>query len=513
VPLRKLLAVLAALLGGACLLSYYGSLSGSGPDARPGPDLRGVNRERQRAVRAAMKHAWSGYRAYAYGKDELQPLTKSYNQRWGSWSITLVDALDTLYLMGMMDEYEDAKRHVQTIDFSKSPAGYRVPVFEMTIRALGGLLGAYELDNDPKLLLKAKQVGDTLAKAFNSPTGLPYSWLDLNYPKSVVDTSLCIAEGGTLQLEFKKLAQLTGDKRYRELAERASEAMENAERPIKGLYPTFIDISSGKYNLYSSYSVGGAADSFYEYLLKQHILHNMRQPKYGQQYVTAVEAIKTKLVGRTQSGMPYLGSITSPDAAVTTAMEHLACFFPGLLALGAQAMDRPQDLGLAEELTRTCYLSYKLTATGLGPEKFQITDRKSPRMLPTRVGTDPGPVVPPSSEEGVRITAIDSRYILRPETIESLFVLYRVTGDTKYQEWGWEIFQSIEKYTKADVGYAAYEDVGKTDPAGNRADSMESFFLAETLKYLYLLFSPTSLLPLNEYVLTTEAHPLRIMPN
>ncbi|KAJ2715195.1 hypothetical protein H4R19_001335 [Coemansia spiralis] len=510
VPLRGLVVVLVTLLGGAWLLSHYGGRPDT-PGVRTGTEERLQNRERQRAVRAAMKHAWAGYRAHAYGKDELQPLSKTANQRWGGWAITMVDSLDTLHLMGMMDEYQDAKRHVQTVDFGKVPDGYLVSVFETTIRALGGLLGAYELDNDPMLLKKAKQVGDSLAQAFDSPTGLPYPWLDLSRPKKFSETSVCIAEAGTIQLEFKKLAQFTGERRFQELADRAAEALESAERPLKGLYPTFIDVATGKYSPYSGYSVGGSVDSFYEYLLKQHILHNMRQPKYGERYVASVEAIRTKLVGRSAGGLAFLGSLSSLDSTLDSGMDHLACFYPGLLALGAQAMDRPQDLALAEELARTCYLSYATTSTGLGPERFRLatTRRHYQRAPPHADG--PGPVAAdPSGED---ISVVDGRYILRPETIETLFVLYRVTGDTKYQEWGWKIFQSIEKYTKVDGGYAAYVDVNRAETMGNRQDSMESFFLAETLKYLYLLFSPTNLLPLNEYVLNTEAHPFRIMPN
>ncbi|KAJ2802140.1 hypothetical protein H4R21_002529 [Coemansia helicoidea] len=511
VPLRGLAVVLVTLIAGACLLSYYRAQPAAPAETDQRlKEQRLKDQARQRAVRAAMKHAWAGYRAHAFGKDELQPLSKSFNQRWGGWAITMVDALDTLYLMGMMDEYEDAKRHVTTIDFSKTPPGHLVPVFEMTIRALGGLLGAYELDNDPKLLQKAKQVGDTLAKAFNTPTGLPYPALDLSGANSnKAKAFVCIAEGGTIQLEFKKLAQLTGEQRFRDIADRAAEALEKGDRPIKGLYPTFIEVVSGAYNVWSGYSVGSEADSFYEYLLKQHILHNMHQPKFGERYVTSVEAVKERLLGRSASGLAFLGSLASPDASLIPEMQHLACFYPGLLALGAQAMDRPQDLTLAEELARTCYLSYKSMATGLGPERFSLAARKHRRAPPAANRPSVLEAEPPKGD----ISAADPRYILRPETLETLFVLYRVTGDTKYQDWGWEIFQSIEKYTRVDDGYAAYLDVTRTTAAGNLQDSMESFFLAETLKYLYLLFSPTNLLPLNEFVLNTEAHPFRIMPN
>ncbi|KAJ1842656.1 hypothetical protein LPJ73_005733, partial [Coemansia sp. RSA 2703] len=115
------------------------------------------NHQRQQAVRDAMTHAWKGYTEYAFGSDELEPISHSSNNRWGGWAITLVDSLDTLKLMEMDAEYTEAKEHLRGIDFSKTPMGFRTQVFEMTIRALGGLLGAYELDDDPMILEKARQ--------------------------------------------------------------------------------------------------------------------------------------------------------------------------------------------------------------------------------------------------------------------------------------------------------------------------------------------------------------------
>ncbi|KAJ1954531.1 hypothetical protein GGI12_005770 [Dipsacomyces acuminosporus] len=188
-------------------------------------------------------------------------------------------------------------------------------------------------------------------------------------------------------------------------------------------------------------------------------------------------------------------------------MEHLACFYPGLLALGSHVLGRPQDLALAKELARTCYLSYKLSPTGLGPELLEF---------PLNAGA---PSQDDAQRAGQQMSEMDkygfrganSVYYLRPETVESIFVLYRVTGDPMYQDWGWEIFTAIEKYTRTPYGYAAYANVYNTTILGNQRDVMESFFLAETLKYLYLLFSPTDTISLDEYVFNTEAHPLKII--
>ncbi|KAJ2863312.1 hypothetical protein GGI22_001986 [Coemansia erecta] len=420
--------------------------------------------------------------------------------------------------MGMQDEYTEAKDHVRTIDFTKSPEDFQVPMFEMTIRALGGLLGAYELDNDPMLLQKAQEVGDTLAIAFETPSGLPTSLIDLNARKAVNTGRLCIVEGGTVQLEFKKLSQLTGDDKYRKLAEKASDMLEEASRKNKGLYPSYIDTETGQYDKNSMISVGAYSDSFYEYQLKQYLL-DKKETKFKDQYIVSSMAVKQQLVAREpKSGRLFLGLWSENDSAFTPDMEHLACFYPGLLALGAYVLDRPRDLLVAEELAYTCYISYAMTPTGLGPERFRFSSYELSN--PAEDSDSVNPKKQPSAMSGQReniekeaegMVGVDMRYILRPETLESLFILYRVTGDPKYQEWGWNIFLGIEKYAKVDNGYAALKNVYETEALENLDDSMESFFLAETLKYLYLLFSPTDLISLDEYVLNTEAHPLKII--
>ncbi|KAI9468356.1 hypothetical protein H4R22_002063 [Coemansia sp. RSA 1290] len=432
-----------------------------------------------------MQHAWSGYRTYAFGKDELQPLTQSSNLRWGNWSISLLDALDTLKLMDMDKEYQEAKQFVRHIDFTKSLDYYDVRVFEMIIRALGGLLGAYELDPDPLLLAKAEEVGQSLARAFDTPTGLPYASIDLGAKTIRGPYRICLAEAGTMQLEYKKLAKLTNNRKYWKMAERVSDVLEAGKRNHQGLYPMDISVLTGQY-FESDYSVGAAADSFYEYLLKQYVLE--KDPKYRKRYETAVDFIHERLVGQTSSGLTFIGRM-SKDGRLIREQEHLACFYPGLLALGAQVLDRPQDLVTAEKLAETCFITYNMTETKLGPERVYFMDNGSNRW-------------------GIEFS--DSRYILRPETLESLFILYRVTGNRKYQEWSWQIFEAIEKYARVETGgYAAILDVRKTG-GDNYEDSMESFFLAETLKYLYLIFAPVDMLPLDKYVFNTEAHPLRV---
>ncbi|KAJ2542550.1 hypothetical protein EV175_006046 [Coemansia sp. RSA 1933] len=529
--IRRLVLIVVAALGAAYLLRRYDVLSDRYLGRQPtedgpysSPQLSNTSFKRQTAIRDAMKHAWSGYRQHAFGMDELEPISKSYNNKWGNWSISLVDALDTLIIMDMKEEYAEAKAHVRNIDFTKSPEYFQVPMFEMTIRALGGLLGAYELDNDPMLLQKAKDVGDSLAIAFETDTGLPSTHVNLGSKKPGIATTICIAESGTVQLEFKKLSQLTGDDKYRKLAERTSDALEAGARRHEGLYPSFINIASGQYDNSAGISVGAYADSFYEYQLKQYVL-DRRETKFRDRYIRSSTAIEAHLVARdTVGGRLFLGSLSGSTSYFVPEMEQLACFYPGLLALGAQTLNRPTDLALAEELAYTCYVSYAMTTTGLGPERFRFAEYTLESDSENTVasdGTHPPPKKQTGSLSGQRenikkdskgIIPTNSQYILRPETLESLFILYRVTGDPKYQEWGWNIFLGIEEHTKVEGGgYAALRNVQASKLFRSLEDSMESFFLAETLKYLYLLFSPTDLIALDEYVLNTEAHPLKII--
>lgn len=151
-----------------------------------------------------------------------------------------------------------------------------------------------------------------------------------------------------------------------------------------------------------------------------------------------------------------------------------------------------RDLRTAKALAYTCYQMYASTKTGMAPEFVRFQSAKH--------------FVPGAKEIGVPRSA--SFNILRPETAESLFVLYQLTGDNVYREWGWEIFRAIEEFCRTEVAYASLNDVDNIKKGAQ--DRMESFFISETLKYLYLLQDPdTSLDVLNKHIMNTEAHPLR----
>ena len=207
-------------------------------------------------------------------------------------------------------------------------------------------------------------------------------------------------------------------------------------------------------------------------------------------------------------------------------MDHLVCFMPGTIALGAtdgrplteakKSADWTQkhvdEMELAKELTKTCWGMYKAMSTGLAPEitHFEIEDppqmyRHGPlSSLDTDFSDFHGDSV--QWRKDYIIKSQDSHNLQRPETVESLFYMWRITGDVLYREWGWEMFKSFVEYSGVEEGggFTSLLNANKIPPT--LKDNMESFWLAETLKYFYLLFSPTELLPLDTIVINTEAH-------
>jgi len=251
-----------------------------------------------------------------------------------------------------------------------------------------------------------------------------------------------------------------------------------------GLYSIYVNTETGQFTKHHI-TLGAMGDSFYEYLIKIWLLTNKSIGKYRNMYDNAVDNIKTHLIKRSKpSNLLYIAELI--DGNVVDKMDHLVCFASGMFAIGAKDSPRSDDLELAKDLTATCYEMYKRTATGIGSEIVQFT---------------PGQdfVVPPNAKH----------YLLRPETVESFFVMWRTTHDPIYREMGWKVFQSIDKYCKTTYGYSGIRDVTVIPPTFDNVQ--QSFFLAETLKYLYLLFSEDELIPLDKYVFNTEAHPLGII--
>src|SRR3989441_6030591 len=235
----------------------------------PSTSAQGIDkREVAAQVRAEFLHAWSGYKKYAWGHDDLRPLTKTYHDWYAQpLLMTPVDALDTMILMGLKDEAAVTKEYiVKNVSFDKDIS---VQNFEVTIRLLGGLLSSYQLTGDKRLLNLAEDLGNRLLPVFDSPTGLPYRYVNLKTGK-VHGNVTNPAEAGTLLIEFGTLSKLTHKPIFYDKAKRALVAIYNRRSAI-GLVGTWINVETGKWTDPDSH-ISGAIDSYYEYLLKCWIL-------------------------------------------------------------------------------------------------------------------------------------------------------------------------------------------------------------------------------------------------
>lgn len=449
-----------------------------------------VGRERREVIKNSMRFVWDKYVAFAWGRDELKPLSRTGSDNWGGMGVTLVDSLDTLWIMGMKEEFEAAKEWVRN-ELTFSNAG-SVSVFETTIRELGGLLSAYDLSGDKIFLDKAVELGRMLAPAFNSPTGIAHGMVNLHTGEPTQGWSgsaAILSEFGTLQLEFRNLAAASNDPELEQKAMRAIQLM-NTKRPNFGLFPIKVDIGSGGW-AESHVTFGALGDSFYEYLLKVWIQGGKKEAWLRDMYDRAIDGVVHILLKAADpSGLAFLSDWTGRSNI--RKMDHLVCFMPGTMALGAytdpRGLESPRakrDLAVAKALMYTCREMYHRMKSGISPEYVEFPEGRD--MV---VGT----------------TA--PFYLLRPETAESLFILNQLTGDPIYREWAWEIFSAIEKHCRIVDGYGALRDVN--NPQEGVDDRMESFFLAETMKYLYLAQDPDTRILLSKYVFNTEAHPTRI---
>ncbi|XP_047556571.1 endoplasmic reticulum mannosyl-oligosaccharide 1,2-alpha-mannosidase isoform X1 [Lutra lutra] len=448
--------------------------------------------ERQRAVIDAFRHAWAGYRKFAWGHDELKPVSRSFSE-WFGLGLTLIDALDTMWILGLKKEFEEARKWVsKKLRFQKD---VDVNLFESTIRILGGLLSAYHLSGDDLFLKKAEDFGNRLMPAFRTPSKIPYSDVNIGTgaahpPRWTSDST--VAEVTSIQLEFRELSRLTGNKKFQEAAEEVTRRVHSLPGKKDGLVPMFINTHSGLFTHMGVFTLGARADSYYEYLLKQWVQGGKKETQLLEDYLEAIEGIRRHLLRRSEPGkLAFVGELA--HGRFSAKMDHLVCFLPGTLALGAHHGLPADHMELARALMDTCYQMNRQMETGLSPEIVHFN------------------LYPQNDRKDVQVKPADRHNLLRPETVESLFYLHRLTGDPKYQDWGWEILRSFNTYTWVPSGgYSSISNV--QDPLNPQPrDKMESFFLGETLKYLYLLFSDDpSLLSLDAYVFNTEAHPLPI---
>ncbi|XP_057335354.1 ER degradation-enhancing alpha-mannosidase-like protein 2 [Microplitis mediator] len=442
-------------------------------------------------VRSMFDYAYSSYLNYAYPYDELRSLSCDGFDTWGSFSLTLIDALDTLAVIGNFSEFRRITEIISTRnDFE---ANINVSVFETNIRVVGGLLSAHLLIkkagmtlppgwpcNGPLLRL-AEDMAKRLIVAFDTPTGMPYGTVNLKYGVPSGETTItCTAGIGTFLLEFSTLSRLTGDPLYEEVAMNAVKALHYYRSKI-GLVGNHIDILTGQWTARDS-GIGAGVDSYFEYLAKGTLLlQNPFLSEIFHDYKAAIEKYIRREDWHLWVSMTE-GHVTLP------VFQSLDAYWPGVLSLFGETNDAMKSLHNYHQVWKQF---------GFTPEFYNIAQAEA--------GTN------------------RESYPLRPELIESVMYLYRATKDPYLIQVGADILKSLQHSAKTNCGYATINDVRDH----RKSDRMESFFLAETTKYLYLLFDPDNFIHGNGnsgeiiktqwtecvvggggYIFNTEAHPI-----
>ncbi|CAK1551956.1 unnamed protein product [Leptosia nina] len=448
-------------------------------------------------VREMFQHAYDSYLKYAYPYDELRPLSCDGVDTWGSYSLTLIDALDMLVIMG---NYTEFNRVVDIVLERKDfDTDINVSVFETNIRIIGGLLSAHLLShksgmklepgwpcNGPLLRL-AEDVAQRLIAAFDTTTGMPYGTINLRSGVPPGETSItCTAGVGTFIIEFGTLSRLTGDPLYEEVAYNALKALYHHRSPI-GLVGNHIDVMTGRWTAQDA-GIGGGVDSYFEYLVKGAIL--LERPELMSMFTEARSVIDKYL----KKDDWYVWATMLRGHVTLPVFQSLESYWPGVLSL----------IGESDTAMRIIHNYHSVWKQyGFTPEVYNL-------------GTGEAS----SSRES---------YPLRPELIESIMYLYRDTRDPILLQMGEDILRSIQHSARTPCGYATagYRNHIKDVRDHRKEDRMESFFLAETTKYLYLLFDPDNfihnpgvhgtvidtpngecIVDVGGYIFNTEAHPI-----
>lgn len=349
------------------------------------PQAKAIREERRDVVKNAFLRTWGAYKEHAWTADELGPVQGNVKATFGGWGATLVDTLDTLWMMGLKDEFEEAVEASRNIDFSDTSTD-RLNVFETTIRYLGGFLAAYDISEHkyPVLLDKAIEVGDLLYVAFDTPNRLPVlRWLwekSSNGDDQEADSSSIVAELGSLSLEFTRLTQLTSDAKYFDAIQRITDVLEKHQDDTKlpGLWPWMVDTRSSKFSRESRFTFGGMADSLYEYLPKEYLMLGGRLEQYKNMYAKSIDVAKDTLFFRPKTKgskdilfSGYINISSRNSRKLQAEGQHLACFAGGMVATAAKIFNRPDEVEVGRKLTEGCIWAYRSMPSGIMPEVFR----------------------------------------------------------------------------------------------------------------------------------------------
>ncbi|KAK5076379.1 hypothetical protein LTS08_007011 [Lithohypha guttulata] len=440
--------------------------------------------------------------------------------------------------MDMKKEFEEAVRVIAQIDWS-STSRRAIEILETTTRYLGGLLSAYDLSREASLLAKAQELGDMLYMAFDTPSRMPSVWLDLEKAKNgqlVAEKNQPAASATGLFLEFTRLSQVAQNAKYYDAVARIVNVLHDWQNLTKvvGMWPSYFDLQDTTFNHDNVFSLGVSSGVTYENIVKMYALLGGTDSRYEEMYRSASEAIVRTLLFRPMT--PRKLDVVFPGTfrvankePLDPEIQHLACFAGGMFALVGKIFNVTEHVNLGARLTNGCMWTHKAFPHGVMPEAFTMVpcELDGCKWDETRWRKS----IEDNTYEGREdlpmgfVSARDPSYTLRPEAIESMFILYRITGHQEYRDNAWKIFQEIQKATETDDGNRVAADVttkGKLQQrefseasfsfsiTGVVTNILQSYWLSGTLKYLYLMFSAPEVISLDDYVLSTGGHPFRI---
>ena len=418
-------------------------------------------------VKSEFQWAWRHYVERAWGKDEINPVSgtsQSFFIEGRDLGLSLVEALDTLWIMELDEEFQAGVDWVKTnLDFDVDG---EAQTFETNIRLVGGLLSAHLACGDPVLLEKAKDLADRLLKAFDaSPHGLPYRYVNLR-TGAVRDPETNLAEIGTYATEFGVLGQLTGDDRYYAAAKRA---MKHAldMRSDKGLMAANIHAETGQF-ISRNASIDVYADSFYEYLWDSwELFGDADMKRWAEECLGAMVAHQ----GRRYDGRLWFPMVDYETAEVTgTSQTVLGGYLAGLLGQAGFKAEGDDFLRSYEDMQA----------------RYTII----PESIDVRTGTP----------RGVRTG-------LRPEFADACLNLWQGDRDERYRALTAVHYRNMKATSKAAYGYTALSDI-TTRPMA-QGDNCPGYWWSEQMKYYFLMFAEPKRVDLSKMVLSTEANVLR----
>ncbi|KAG9761562.1 alpha-1,2-mannosidase, partial [Aureobasidium melanogenum] len=480
--------------------------------------LSPIQSARTNAVKAAFQHAWDGYSKYCFGHDTLHPVTDTCEDDFGGWGATAIDSLSTAIMFEKKNVTRQILGFIAALDFKVVRGGSRIQVFEVTIRHFAAMISAWDLLNgpfshmvdDPDLIraLYAQMValGDVLSCAFDSPSGVPHDWVDPALCQSDKGTQNTIAGAGTMILEFARLSDITGNRKYANLAERAEDYLLKPQpasgEPYPGLLGSFINVGNGEI-IGSQGSWGALADSFYEYLLKAYLYNSDLYRLYLERWLIAADST-IRFIGSHPYGHPEWTLLPFWNGPILrNQMESLSWFAGGNFILGGMVTNNQTLVDYGLSIADAAGAIYNSTQTGLGGE-FVTWDTNCEASENDSC----------DSINSFHIS--DGRFRLRPEVLETWYYAYRATKNEKYRDWSWAAFEAINRYCRTDSGFSSLTNVDAAK-GGSKGDVQESFVFAEVMKYVYLSHwedapyhvqdSRTGVK--NTWVFNTEAHPLR----